>query len=162
MNLAHLRRIAGELGVPVQFGGGLRTLPASTRRARGPAPPAVILGTAAFTDPDFLDDVPTRFAPSASSSVDVRGGQVATQGWRRTQTEATPSMLKRLQQRGVRQFVYTNVDRDGMLEGPDCGRGPARRRARGRAPDLSGGIGTLADLRSWRPCARARPAPSTA
>jgi phosphoribosylformimino-5-aminoimidazole carboxamide ribotide isomerase len=147
VNLEHVTRITRELGVPVQVGGGLRSLPAVREALRAGAE-RVILGTAAFTDVEFLDEVVRAFHDRVMVSVDVRGGRVATAGWTETTQMTTDGVIERLQARGVHHLVYTNVDRDGMMEGPDLDE--VRRVAqivRGRFL-YSGGIGTLDHLRS--------------
>jgi phosphoribosylformimino-5-aminoimidazole carboxamide ribotide isomerase len=144
-NLRHVEAITAELSVPVQLGGGLRSLP-SVRDALRAGVERVILGTAAYTDIDFLDDVLGAFRERVIVSVDTRGGNVSTSGWQETTQMPADSVIERLQQRGVRSFIYTNVDRDGMLEGPDTDE--VRRIAgvvRGRFL-YSGGIGSLEDL----------------
>jgi phosphoribosylformimino-5-aminoimidazole carboxamide ribotide isomerase len=146
-NLQHVEAITSELSVPVQLGGGLRSLPA-VRDALRAGVERVILGTAAFTDIDFLDDVLGAFRERVIVSVDTRGGNVSTSGWQTTTQMPAESVIERLQNRGVRSFVYTNVDRDGMLEGPDVAE--VRRIAgvvRGRFL-YSGGIGSADDLRA--------------
>jgi phosphoribosylformimino-5-aminoimidazole carboxamide ribotide isomerase len=148
-SIEHLERIAGEVPVPVQYGGGLRSLPAVRDALRAGAE-RVILGTAAFTDVDFLDDVLGAFRDRIIVSVDTRGGNISTSGWQQTTQMPAESVIDRLQNRGVRSFVYTNVDRDGTLEGPDVAE--VRRIAdvvRGRFL-YSGGIGTLEHLRALR------------
>jgi phosphoribosylformimino-5-aminoimidazole carboxamide ribotide isomerase len=145
-SLEHLERITQELSVPVQYGGGLRSLPAVRDALRAGAE-RVILGTAAFTDIDFLDDVLGYFRDRIMVSVDTRGGKVSTSGWQETTQTTADTVIQRLQQRGVRSFVYTNVDKDGMLEGPDLDE--VKRIAgvvRGRFL-YSGGIGKIEDLR---------------
>jgi len=144
-NLEHLERITRELRVPVQYGGGLRALPAVRDALRAGAN-RVIVGTAAYTDVDFLDDVVAGFGDRVVVSVDTRGGNVSTAGWTETTQMPADHVIRRLQARGVKQFVYTNVDRDGMLEGVDLDE--VRRIAgivRGRFL-YSGGIGSLDDL----------------
>jgi phosphoribosylformimino-5-aminoimidazole carboxamide ribotide isomerase len=146
-SLEHLERITNELHVPVQYGGGLRSFQAVRDALRAGAE-RVILGTAAFTDVDFLDDVLASFRERIIVSVDTRGGNVATSGWQETTQMPAEGVIERLQHRGVRSFVYTNVDRDGMLEGPDLDE--VRRIAavvRGRFL-YSGGIGSADDLRA--------------
>jgi phosphoribosylformimino-5-aminoimidazole carboxamide ribotide isomerase len=131
--------------VPVQVGGGLRTVPA-VRDAVAAGATRVILGTAAFTDVDFLDEVVAEFAERTVVSVDTRGGFVSTEGWTETTDMPAVELIARMQDRGVRSFVYTDVDRDGMLEGPDLD--GVRRVAdvvRGRFM-YSGGIGRREDL----------------
>ncbi|MGZ4278049.1 MAG: 1-(5-phosphoribosyl)-5-[(5-phosphoribosylamino)methylideneamino]imidazole-4-carboxamide isomerase [Solirubrobacteraceae bacterium] len=148
-SLEHLEQITHELHVPVQYGGGLRSLPAVRDALRAGAE-RVILGTAAYTDIDFLDDVLGAFRDRIIVSVDTRGGNISTSGWQETTQMPADSVIERLQQRGVRSFVYTNVDRDGMLQGPDLDE--VRRMAgvvRGRFL-YSGGIGELSHLEGLR------------
>jgi len=115
-NLEHVGRIVGELGVPVQFGGGLRSLGAiedvfaiGVERA--------ILGTAAFTDEGLLEEALGEWPGKVLVSVDVRGGRVATAGWTETIDGGAQEIIAGLAKHGAQELVYTNVDRDGMLEG---------------------------------------------
>ena len=146
INLDHLRRIAGELGVPVQYGGGLRSARAvSDALAAGAA--RVILGTAAFTQAGLLEQALSEHGPErVLVSVDVRGGHVTTAGWTETTEITTESVIDSLAQRGAIALVFTNVDRDGMLQGPNLEE--VRRVARAVHGSLiySGGISQLADL----------------
>jgi phosphoribosylformimino-5-aminoimidazole carboxamide ribotide isomerase len=149
VNLHHVERIARELGVPVELGGGLRSI-ASIRRALAAGVARVVLGTAAFTDPDLLDEALSAFTSRVLVGVDVRGGSVSVAGWTRETGMAGEDAIRRMQQRGATRFVYTNVDRDGMLEGVDLEE--VRRVAaavRGRFL-LSGGVGSLEDLVALR------------
>jgi phosphoribosylformimino-5-aminoimidazole carboxamide ribotide isomerase len=146
-SLGHLEQIVNELDVPVQYGGGLRSLPAVRDALRAGAN-RVILGTAAYTDVDFLDDVLSAYGDRVIVSVDARGGNVTTAGWTETTQMPADAVIERMSRRGVKQFVYSNVDRDGMLTGVDTDE--VRRMAgvvRGRFL-YSGGVGTLDDLRA--------------
>ena len=148
-NLHHVERITSELDVPVELGGGLRSI-ASIRRALKAGASRVVLGTAAFTDPELLDEALSAFTSRILVGVDVRGGQVSVSGWTRETQMQGDDAIRLMQQRGVTRFVYTNVDRDGMLEGPDLDE--VRRvgeAVRGRFL-YSGGIGSLADLEGLR------------
>jgi phosphoribosylformimino-5-aminoimidazole carboxamide ribotide isomerase len=148
-NLHHLEAITRELNVPVQYGGGLRDIGAVRDALRAGAQ-RVILGTAAFRDVDFLDEALASWGERVVVSVDVRGGKVSAAGWQETTQMPADAVIERLQNRGVRSFVYTNVDKDGMLEGPDLDE--VRRIAevvRGRFL-YSGGIGSVDDLRALR------------
>ena len=78
--IEQLRRIARGTGVPVQYGGGLRTVEAVRDALRAGAE-RVIVGTAALRDVDFLDDIVAAYGPRVIVSVDVRGGKIATAGW---------------------------------------------------------------------------------
>ena len=149
VNLHHVERITRELEVPVELGGGLRSI-ASIRRALKAGADRVVLGTAAFTDPDLLDEALAAFTARVLVGVDVRDGKVSVSGWtRETQTRGEDA-IRLMQGRGVTRFVYTTVDRDGMLEGHDLEEirrvGEA---VRGRFL-YSGGIGSLADIQALR------------
>jgi phosphoribosylformimino-5-aminoimidazole carboxamide ribotide isomerase len=144
-NLEHLERITSNLGVPVQFGGGLRSLGAIEEAIESGAA-RVILGTAAFTDPTLLERSLARWPGRVLVSVDVRNGRVATAGWTETIDGRPQEVIAGLAQRGASELVYTNVDRDGMLEGPDLEEVARVAAAVGGSFVYSGGIGRLADL----------------
>jgi phosphoribosylformimino-5-aminoimidazole carboxamide ribonucleotide (ProFAR) isomerase len=132
-------------GVPVQYGGGLRTVDAVREALRAGAERAIV-GTQAFRDVDFLDECLDAFGSRIVVSVDARGGNVATAGWTQTSELPAEEAIRRLGNRGVRAFVYTSVDRDGGLQGPAVDE--VRRIAdavRGRFL-YSGGIGELEHL----------------
>ena len=144
-NLHHLQRIRDAVDVPVQFGGGLRSI-ASIRRALAAGADRVVLGTAAHADPDFLEKALAAFTARILVAVDVRNGRVAVAGWTRETALGGEEVIRQMQRRGATRFIYTNVDRDGTLEGPDLDE--VRRvsaAVRGRFL-YSGGIGSLADL----------------
>ena len=146
-NIAHVERIAGTLGVPVQVGGGLRTLE-SVRAVAEAGAARLILGTAAFRDPGFLDAAVSAFPEAVVVSIDARDGRVAAAGWTEDTDLSVAQALADLQARGVRQFVYSNIERDGMLSGPDLE--GARAFAAGVQASFvySGGIGELSDLQA--------------
>ena len=144
-NLDQLERITSELRVPVQYGGGLRDV-ASVRSALAAGADRVILGTAAYSDVEFLDACVASWPSRILVAIDVRDGRVSVAGWTKATQMRAEDVIDRMQRRGVRQFVYTNVDRDGMLEGVDVEE--VRRIAsviRGRFL-YSGGIGSVEDL----------------
>jgi phosphoribosylformimino-5-aminoimidazole carboxamide ribotide isomerase len=147
VNLAHLRRIAGGTGVPVQYGGGLRSAEAVGAALEAGAS-RVIIGTAAFTDPELLNEVLALHGPErVLVGVDVRGGKVATHGWLETTEAPARDAFEELRQRGVSQFVFTNIDHDGMLDGANREEVLWVAEAVGQGTLIfSGGIGTLADL----------------
>lgn len=146
LNLSHVHRISTEAGVPVQFGGGLRTREAVDSVLQAGAA-RVVIGTKAQSDPDFLADLVTEFGEDrVVVGVDTRDGLVAVSGW----TEATgvtgAALIEQMVERGARRFIFTPVERDGMLEGP--GLDDARAVAEAVDGELiySGGVGSLADL----------------
>jgi len=147
MNLEHLKRIASELGVPVQYGGGLRSARA-VDDALAAGATRVILGTAAFTQPGLLEQVLGEHGKErVLVSVDVRGGRVTTAGWTETTEITTEAVIDSLAARGASELVFTNVDRDGMLEGPDLEEVRCVVAAVKGSLIYSGGIGRLADLK---------------
>jgi phosphoribosylformimino-5-aminoimidazole carboxamide ribotide isomerase len=148
-NLSHLRRITSALEVPVQYGGGLRSAQA-VRDALEAGASRVILGTAALSDPDLLGEVLAAHGPErVLVSVDARGGRVATAGWTRAGDLGPREAIDRLRAAGVERFVYTNVDRDGMLQGADLEEVRLIAAAvSGGCVLYSGGIGELADLQA--------------
>ena len=149
VNLHHVERMAAELPVPLELGGGLRSI-ASIRRALAAGADRVVLGTAAFTDPELLDEALSAFTSRILVGVDVRGGRVSVAGWTRETQVRGEDAIRRMQQRGATRFVYTNVDRDGMLEGPDLDEvARVGHAVRGRFL-YSGGIGSVEDLRALR------------
>jgi phosphoribosylformimino-5-aminoimidazole carboxamide ribotide isomerase len=147
VNLEHLGRIAAEAGVPVQYGGGLRSVE-SVDWALAAGADRVVVGTTAFTDPEALDAMVQSGGARVWVALDVRDGVIATAGWI-TNTETTaPEAATALAERGVEGFVYTSVDRDGTLEGADVAAVQGVLDAAGEAPVIySGGIGSVDDLR---------------
>jgi phosphoribosylformimino-5-aminoimidazole carboxamide ribotide isomerase len=144
-NLDQIERIAAEVEIPIQVGGGLRSV-AAVRDAVSAGATRVVLGTAAYTDVDFLDEVVAEHADRVVVSVDARNGRLASAGWLE-QTEIPAELVfERLGRRGVRSFVYSNIERDGMLTGLDLDE-VLRIAAAVRGRFLySGGVASLADL----------------
>jgi phosphoribosylformimino-5-aminoimidazole carboxamide ribotide isomerase len=146
---AHLDQLAAiteELDVPVQWGGGLRDIE-SVKAALAAGAERVILGTAAITDPDFLDSVLGSHRDRVMVSIDTRGGKVATKGWLETTEIDAAEAINRQQQRGVRRVVYTTADRDGLETGPDMDEVRRISQAVRGSWIFSGGIGTVEHLR---------------
>jgi phosphoribosylformimino-5-aminoimidazole carboxamide ribotide isomerase len=149
VNLAHVARIVSETGLPVQLGGGLRS-GAAISAAFAAGVDRVVLGTAAFADSALLADALAEYGDRVVVSVDVRGGIVSTEGWTAKGSLDAVAAVRALVDRGVRGFVFTDVDRDGMLEGPDLAAVAAVADAVEGELLYSGGIGSLADLEALR------------
>jgi phosphoribosylformimino-5-aminoimidazole carboxamide ribotide isomerase len=146
-NLEHLARIAAVFDVTIQYGGGLRSISAVEEAVQAGAT-RVVLGTAALTDVDLLDEAVARYGDRIVVSLDARDGRLATSGWTEQTDIPVHSVVERLGQRGVRRFVYSSIGHDGMLAGPDLD--GARRVAsvlRGSFA-YSGGISSVDDLRA--------------
>jgi phosphoribosylformimino-5-aminoimidazole carboxamide ribotide isomerase len=148
VNLDALARIAAALDVPVQYGGGLRSVAAAEAALEHAT--RVVLGTVAFRD-DVLLELLDRYSDRIAVGVDVRGEAVAIKGWQEG-IETTPeSAVAHLVERDVRTIVSTKIDLDGTMQGVDSG--AARRLAAAAGPAeliYSGGIGSVDDLRELR------------
>ena len=148
-NLEHLARIKEELYATVQYGGGLRSL-ASVGSALAAGADRVVLGTAAYQDPRFLRQALLTYGSRVVIALDVRGGEVSVAGWTESTGADPESVLRELGRQGASLFVYTNVDRDGMLGGPDLDEVRRIGEAVRGSFLYSGGIGSLDDLRDLK------------
>ena len=145
VNLEHVRRIVTAVDVPVQVGGGLRRIE-TVREAIEAGVTRVVLGTAAYRDVDFLDAALAEFGSRVIVSVDARNGRLAASGWTEQTEMAVEPVIERLGDRGVRRFVYSSIERDGMMSGPDIeGARSVAQAVRGTFV-YSGGVSTVQDL----------------
>ncbi|HET9101835.1 MAG TPA: 1-(5-phosphoribosyl)-5-[(5-phosphoribosylamino)methylideneamino]imidazole-4-carboxamide isomerase [Solirubrobacteraceae bacterium] len=144
-NLEHVRRITAAVPVPVQLGGGLRSADAVDAAVAAGAT-RVILGTAAFRDQDFLDDCVARHRDRVVVSVDARAGRLAAAGWTEQTDIPIEAAFASLGRRGVVRFVFSDIDRDGMMSGPDLDAVRAAAAAVRGTFIYSGGVSALADL----------------
>jgi phosphoribosylformimino-5-aminoimidazole carboxamide ribotide isomerase len=149
VNLGQLQRIAGEAGVPVQYGGGLRSADAVAAALRAGAT-RVILGTVAMLEPAVLREcLDTHGSERILVGVDVRGGDVVTHGWVQGTDVQARTAFQALREHGVSNFVFTNVDHDGMLDGANRDEVSwVARAAEGGSVIFSGGIGSREDLQA--------------
>jgi phosphoribosylformimino-5-aminoimidazole carboxamide ribotide isomerase len=146
-NLEHLRRIVAAVEVPIQFGGGLRDS-GKVEDAISTGVERVVLGTAAVRDPDMAEAIAAAHGDRVVASIDARGGKVAAEGWTES-SELTPEeVVATLTGRGIDRFVYTPVDVDGLMEGPDLDSLRALAQSTEATLIYSGGIGSLDDLRA--------------
>ncbi len=147
VNLEHVRRIVAAVAVPVQLGGGLRDSK-KVEEAISSGAERVVLGTAAVRDPDLAAAIADAHGDRVVVSVDSRSGKVAAEGWTEASDLGTEEVIAALADRGVRRFVYTPVEVDGLMEGPDLD--SLREAAKATDGELiySGGVGSLDDLRA--------------
>jgi phosphoribosylformimino-5-aminoimidazole carboxamide ribotide isomerase len=146
VNLEHVGRIVRAVAVPIQVGGGLRTVEAVVE-AVGMGAQRIVLGTAAYRDVDLVDEVVARIGDRTVVSLDVREGRLAGAGWVEQTEVPVRAAIERLGARGVRRFVFSSIERDGMLAGPDVdGIRHVAEAVRGGFT-YSGGISSLSDLR---------------
>ena len=138
-----LERVAGR--AQVQAGGGFRSVEL-VRRGVELGVSRVVVGTAAAMDPDFLTAVAAAVPTErVAVGVDARDGRVAVRGWTETSTLAAVELAGRALAAGIGTLIYTDVARDGMLQGPDVP-GALRLQQEGASVIVSGGVSSLADL----------------
>jgi len=144
-NLEHVRRIVEAVDVPVQVGGGLRSF-ASVQAVVAAGAARVVLGTAAYSDVDFLDATVNELGDRVVVSIDARDGRLAGEGWTQQTELPVNSVIEHLGARGVRRFVYSSIARDGMLSGPDLEAAQSVAEVVRGSFVYSGGISSLDDL----------------
>lgn len=145
-NIDAITRILGAVKIPVQIGGGVRTI-ASAERLLGLGAARVILGTAALADPDLLSHAAARFPGKIALGLDARDGRVAIRGWKETSGETALAVAKRFDDLDLPAIIYTDIAVDGTLQGPNVAATRALARELRTPVIASGGIGSLADLR---------------
>jgi phosphoribosylformimino-5-aminoimidazole carboxamide ribotide isomerase len=144
-NLAQVRRIVAAVNIPIQLGGGLRDS-GKVEDAISAGVERVILGTAAVRDPDMAEAIATAHPGRVVASVDARAGKVAAEGWTEASASGPAEVIARLSERGVERFVYTPVEVDGLMEGPDLDSLTELARATEAEIIYSGGVGSIEDL----------------
>jgi phosphoribosylformimino-5-aminoimidazole carboxamide ribotide isomerase len=149
LNVQMLGRVA-ELGLPVQFGGGLRSLDDAELALKSGAA-RVIFGTLAVLHPELIGEAVSRFGVDAVAvALDARGGRVATHGWQARSNWSPSALGKHLAGLGVRHALYTDISRDGELRGVNVERTAELAAATGLSVIASGGVATLADIERLR------------
>jgi phosphoribosylformimino-5-aminoimidazole carboxamide ribotide isomerase len=109
----------------------------------------LILGSAAVSDPDLVEQAIARFGSNRIAvGIDTRAGKVATNGWLTTSQQTANALLTAMQQRGVTTFIVTDIAKDGMMQGPNAQLLADLQQAMPQATIIaSGGVSSLADLR---------------
>ena len=150
-HLEAISSIVAALDIPVQVGGGIRS--AATARAWLDAGVArVVIGTAAVRDPEMVRAVcRVHGSDQVVVSIDARGGMVALQGWTEASEVSVLDLAQRMSALGVVRLLYTDIDRDGMLTGPDVDTNARLVRDTGMAVLASGGVASVEDVRRLVP-----------
>jgi len=144
-NIALVERIASEVGLPVQTGGGIRSFDAM-RRLVDVGVSRVVLGTKLATDREFVIEAIDRFGEAVTAGVDARDGMVAIEGWREGTAASASELVRELAGMGVRHLVYTDISRDGMRTGVNVDAYEAIAEDADFPVIASGGIASLDDL----------------
>lgn len=137
--------ILGAVNVPVQLGGGIRDMhTVETWLTKGVK--RVILGTAAVKDPDFVKHAAKTFPSQVAVGIDARGGQVAINGWAEASDITATELAKKFEDAGVAAIIYTDIERDGAMAGPNVEATAALANAVDIPVIASGGVSSMDDL----------------
>ncbi|MFB6273562.1 MAG: 1-(5-phosphoribosyl)-5-[(5-phosphoribosylamino)methylideneamino]imidazole-4-carboxamide isomerase [Salinibacter sp.] len=146
-NRSVIENMCETLDIPIQLGGGIRSLD-QIEAALEVGVYRVILGTAAVRNPDLVAEAVDRFSSErVLVSIDARDGEVRVEGWTEGSGLDAVEFAQELERRGVRRFVYTDISRDGTMEGPniEAYRTLGRHLSSARIT-ASGGVGDYEDL----------------
>ncbi len=144
-NLEVLKEIIARVGIPVEFGGGVRSIETiSQLLALGVE--RVILGTKAAADEEFLKKAWKKFGEKIIVSIDAKDGKVLTQGWNRKVAKKTLDFAGDLKKIGFKQIIYTDISKDGTLAGPNILGIKELLKLTGLKVIASGGVSDLKDL----------------
>ncbi len=145
VNAAPVEAILRECNVPAQLGGGIRDM-ATIEMWLSKGLERVILGTVAVENPDLVREAARAFPGHVAVGIDARQGRVATKGWaEETDVDAT-DLAKSFEDAGVAAIIYTDIDRDGAMGGPNIPATEALARAVSIPVIASGGVSSLDDL----------------
>lgn len=143
-NLDAVAAIA-KLGVPVQLGGGIRTMEGIQRRF-DLGVTRVILGTVAVENPQLVEEACARYPGRIVCGIDANNGEVALRGWVKGSGVSAVELATQMKNCGVCAVIYTDISRDGTLEGPNLAATKGLIEQSGLDVIGSGGVGSMADL----------------
>ena len=149
-NVAAIRRMADEVGLPIQVGGGIRT-PERAAQMLTQGAARVVVGTAAAQNDDLARAFFEQFGASVAVGVDARDGMVAIHGWQEHSGERAVDFVARMTQMGAHRFIFTDIARDGMLQGVNLAALAHVAHAVSPVPVIaSGGVATIDDIIALR------------
>ena len=151
VNGAAVETILGAITIPAQLGGGIRDM-GTIEMWLGKGLARVILGTVAVRDPDLVQAAARAFPGQVAVGIDARGGQVAVEGWAKTTEITALDLARRFEDAGVAAIIYTDIDRDGAMQGPNVEATAALARAVSIPIIASGGVSSMGDLRALKAC----------
>jgi len=149
VNAAAVEAILARVTVPCQLGGGIRDM-ATIEAWLGRGLARVILGTAAVENPALVRQAARAFPGRVAVGIDARDGLVATKGWATATDVPATDLARRFEDAGVAALIYTDIDRDGAMGGPNITATAALARAVTIPVIASGGVSKLADLQTLR------------
>jgi phosphoribosylformimino-5-aminoimidazole carboxamide ribotide isomerase len=145
-NLQIIKRINGEITIPIEVGGGLRSLADIEFILRDVGARYSIIGTLAVEQPRLLKEAVAAFGDAVVVGIDARDGQVATRGWTEATRVAAIELACEVAGLGVARIIYTDIARDGRLKGPNLEMTREIARRSGVRVTASGGVGSLEDI----------------
>ncbi|MFT6223412.1 MAG: phosphoribosylformimino-5-aminoimidazole carboxamide ribotide isomerase [Paracoccaceae bacterium] len=145
VNAAAVRAILADTTVPAQLGGGIRDL-ATIEMWLTAGIARVILGTVAVENPDLVRQAARAFPGQVAVGLDARNGFVATRGWAEETTMQVTDLARQFEDAGIAAIIYTDIDRDGAMQGPNIAATQALARATSIPVIASGGVSSMADL----------------
>lgn len=137
--------IAAAINIPVQVGGGLREM-AHVERLFSLGVARVILGTVVVEEPQFVEQLLQQYGDKVAIGLDARDGYVATRGWLETSQVKAEELALELVGKGAETFIFTDIARDGMMQGPNVASIVHLAKVTGREVIASGGVSKLSDL----------------
>lgn len=141
-----MREMVAAVDVPVQTGGGVRSLKDIKERLEVGIS-RVIIGTMAIKNPDFVSEAITKFGADAIVvGIDAKDGMVATHGWETVSNKDALEVALDMEERGVKTIVYTDIAKDGMMTGPNVGQTEELNDETDMDIIASGGVSKMADL----------------
>ncbi len=148
-SLKALERILYEVNIPVQFGGGVRTVD-DVRRLDDLGATRIVIGTTAIENPVLLEHIVDEFGSTVVVGIDAHDGKVAVRGWERVSEIDAMSFAHKVAELGVERVVYTDIARDGMLSGVNIEATRGIAEATGLKVTASGGVSSLEDIYALR------------
>lgn len=149
INKEIIKEIANTVSIPVQVGGGIRSVDTIKYYLENGVS-RVIIGTAAINNQEFLQGAVETFGEKIAVSIDARNGYVATDGWTDTSDVSALDLIKKLEEVGVKTIVYTDIAKDGMLQGPNLTEQQTINKATKMDVIASGGVTTKEDVENLR------------
>ena len=154
VNGAAVEAILAGTNVPAQLGGGIRDM-ATIEGWLSKGLARVILGTVAVEEPDLVREAARAFPGQVAVGIDARGGKVATRGWAEETDVHATDLARSFEDAGVAAIIYTDINRDGAMQGPNVEATAALARAVDMLVIASGGVSSLADLQALKDCGTA-------
>ena len=145
-NRAVVQKFIDAVDVPIEFGGGVRTVQ-DVQLLSSQGVTRIVLGTVAAESPESLKQFVDQFSSKICVGIDARDGRVMTRGWETTTAIDAIDLAQTVAACGVERIVYTDIARDGVLSGPNIEQALAVARAANVRVTASGGVSSLDDIK---------------